>query len=516
MAIKASNTITLVRVNDGATGATGNGIKSSSVAYQASSSGTTIPTGSWSSNVPNVSAGSYLWTRTTFTYTNGSTTTSYSVGRMGANGSNGSDGKGIESTSITYQAGSSQTSPPTSTWVSSIPTLSADKPYLWTRTILTYSDNSTTTSYSVSSTLDSIEIGGRNLWLNSSFNSGLESYTLTPASGTIEVDDEKFNSNNVLVLSRSGYSGTTRHYVSTKEPPSISSYNSGDSFILSAMIYVETKLDGENNNIMVRGSKGDYPTITIPSSTAVGKWIKMVSPVFTATSDGTFTSGYVLLGKNGVLKVSQIKLEYGNKATDWTPAPEDVQQGIDDAQSSADEAYENSSENEERISAAELDIDSINASIATLVTDENGTSLMHQEGNGWRFDISAITGAIEDAKNVVEGMTGTVDNLDHIVSNLDSLIDDISKKTAYIILATDSKGNPCIELGKEGEAFKTRITNTSMDFMEGSSRIAYVSNKTLYIEKAIIKNELQIGDTGGFVLKTRSNGNMGIRWVEGG
>lgn len=484
--------------------------------FYKSDSPITLSGGSWSTSQPEWEEGKYIWRRTAVTHGDGSSEYTPSANGVCITGNNGSDGKGIKSTSITYQAGSSQTSPPTSTWVSSIPTLSADKPYLWTRTILTYSDNSTTTSHSVSSTIDSIEIGGRNLWLNSSFNSGLESYTLTPASGTIEVDDEKFNSNNVLVLSRSGYSGTTRHYVSTKEPPSISSYNSGDSFILSAMIYVETKLDGENNNIMVRGSKGDYPTITIPSSTAVGKWIKMVSPVFTATSDGTFTSGYVLLGKNGVLKVSQIKLEYGNKATDWTPAPEDVQQGIDDAQSSADEAYENSSENEERISAAELDIDSINASIATLVTDENGTSLMHQEGNSWRFDISAITGAIEDAKNVVEGMTGTVDNLDHIVSNLDSLIDDISKKTAYIILATDSKGNPCIELGKEGEAFKTRITNTSMDFMEGSSRIAYVSNKTLYIEKAIIKNELQIGDTGGFVLKTRSNGNMGIRWVEGG
>ena len=93
-------------------------------------------------------------------------------------------------------------------------------------------------------------------------------------------------------------------------------------------------------------------------------------------------------------------------------------------------------------------------------------------------------------------------------------MDDISEKTAYIIMATDSEGNPCIELGKEGNDFKVRISNTSVDFMEGTSRIAYVSNSSLFIEKAIIKNELQIGEGSGFIWKTRSNGNMGLRWVE--
>ena len=83
-------------------------------------------------------------------------------------------------------------------------------------------------------------------------------------------------------------------------------------------------------------------------------------------------------------------------------------------------------------------------------------------------------------------------------------------------MATYDRGNPCIELGKEGDPFKVRITNTSMDLLEGTSRIAYISNKCLYIQKAIIKDELQIGEGAGFVWKRRSNGNAGIRWVEGG
>ena len=67
----------------GIQGPTGNGISSYSVTYQSSTSGTTIPTGTWSTSIPSVSQGSYLWTRTVLTFTNGSSSTSYSVARMG-------------------------------------------------------------------------------------------------------------------------------------------------------------------------------------------------------------------------------------------------------------------------------------------------------------------------------------------------------------------------------------------------------------------------------------------------
>ena len=67
----------------------------------------------------------------------------------GADGQDGSDGRGIKSTNITYQIGTSGTTAPTGTWLSTIPTASAGQ-YVWTRTIITYTDNTTSTSYSVS------------------------------------------------------------------------------------------------------------------------------------------------------------------------------------------------------------------------------------------------------------------------------------------------------------------------------------------------------------------------------
>ena len=132
----------------GKPGTNGRGIASTTVTYQASTNGTTVPTGAWGTTIPSVSANQYLWTRTVITYTDGTTSTSYSIGKIGANGATGAAGKGIKSTAVTYQASTSGTTVPTGTWGTTIPSVSANQ-YLWTRTIITYTDSTTSTSYSI-------------------------------------------------------------------------------------------------------------------------------------------------------------------------------------------------------------------------------------------------------------------------------------------------------------------------------------------------------------------------------
>ena len=120
-------------------------------AYQLSSSGTTVPTGTWSSTPVAPTTTQYAWTRTTVTYSDGHQTISYTIGgKAGVNGQNGHDGASVSiiGTSVKYQSSSSGTTVPTGTWQSSIPSVSAGD-YLWTRTIVNYSDGETTTSYSV-------------------------------------------------------------------------------------------------------------------------------------------------------------------------------------------------------------------------------------------------------------------------------------------------------------------------------------------------------------------------------
>lgn len=79
-----------VKGDTGSTGAAAT-ITAQSVQYQASNSGTIVPTGTWSNSVPAVSEGQYLWTRTIVTYNSGTTTTAYSVGYKGVNGTGAGD-----------------------------------------------------------------------------------------------------------------------------------------------------------------------------------------------------------------------------------------------------------------------------------------------------------------------------------------------------------------------------------------------------------------------------------------
>lgn len=80
---------------DGANGADGKdgvGIADSDVTWQKSSSGTTPPTGTWLQSPPDLNPGDYLWTRTVWTYTDGSSTTAYSVSKAGDTGPQGIQG----------------------------------------------------------------------------------------------------------------------------------------------------------------------------------------------------------------------------------------------------------------------------------------------------------------------------------------------------------------------------------------------------------------------------------------
>lgn len=72
----------------GDTGATGAAatITSQEVGYMASASGTVVPEGSWSSTIPSVPSGNFLWTRVKVTYNSGDVVTSYSVSRNGIDG----------------------------------------------------------------------------------------------------------------------------------------------------------------------------------------------------------------------------------------------------------------------------------------------------------------------------------------------------------------------------------------------------------------------------------------------
>lgn len=61
-------------------------VTGTTVEYMVSDSGTIVPSGSWSTTIPTVPQGKYLWTKVTTTFNTGSPAVSYSVTRMGIDG----------------------------------------------------------------------------------------------------------------------------------------------------------------------------------------------------------------------------------------------------------------------------------------------------------------------------------------------------------------------------------------------------------------------------------------------
>ena len=116
------------------------------------------------------------------------------------------------------------------------------------------------------------------------------------------------------------------------------------------------------------------------------------------------------------------------------------------------------------------------------------------------------------ASSILMKLGGSSSNLEDAIDTAEKNINYLAAKTEYISVGTDDDDNPYIELGKKDSDFKLRITNEKLEFYDGSSTPAYISNQKLMIKKAEVIDEMQFGN---FVWRKRPNGNMGLIWGEG-
>lgn len=128
---------------DGADG-TGVTVASQQVKYASSTQGTNHPTTGWQTSIPNVADGNFLWTWLHLVFSDGKSTDIYSTARQGI------DGRGIQSSSVTYSQQATSVNPETITNWGGFPSELTDGYWLYTRTVITYSDGAPSTSYSVS------------------------------------------------------------------------------------------------------------------------------------------------------------------------------------------------------------------------------------------------------------------------------------------------------------------------------------------------------------------------------
>lgn len=274
--------------------------------YQ-STSPITLTGGSWSTNQPTWTEGTYIWRRTAITYGDGSSEYIPSENGVCITGNTGADGKGIKSAEIRYQISESGDTPPipTDTWLESIPETTPEKPYLWTRTVIRYTDDTISTSYSVSSTLNGIDIGGRNLI--SEYN-----FTLISSSDTeTSVTSKTFviNSGDADTITIAVNAAYDEGDTSTKTGAfTVSVYNVGTDGNVGEILVPEVNLsiDGERHSCTMNISEKTRNILAVK----IGMSNADISAVGT------------------IINFLNLKIEKGNQATDWTPSPEDTEDAI--------------------------------------------------------------------------------------------------------------------------------------------------------------------------------------------
>lgn len=276
----------------GATGATGNGISKTEVYYYLSTSNTTQSGGSWSTTVPAWIDGRYYWQKIKTTYTNGNSSESTPVcitggkGATGATGNTGATGKGVSSITIEFYLSNSKTTQSGGSWTTTMPTWTSGK-YLWTRNKIVYT-NPASTVYTTPicdsswEAVNEIEVGGRNLIIRSTETK--DKYVDVDGSITTHVNFSVSDYISIL---------PNQKYMFTK--------NTG------------TKTGSDQYFRYAWYSKDKTYLGRAPNISNEFMWISPSDAYYIRISYPTDCN---------------VKFEKGNKATDWTPAPEDVENDI--------------------------------------------------------------------------------------------------------------------------------------------------------------------------------------------
>lgn len=145
--------------------------------------------GTWSPDIPTVNPGEYLWTRTTWFYSDGTNEQGFSVAKMGEQGPKGDRGNdglpgkngiGIRNTSVLYGLSAAETVPPTA-WYQNPPALVKGQ-WFWTKTVWTYTDNTSETGYQ--KTYVARDGNDGNNGIAGKDGVGIRSTTITYAQGT--------------------------------------------------------------------------------------------------------------------------------------------------------------------------------------------------------------------------------------------------------------------------------------------------------------------------------------------
>lgn len=197
------------------------------------------------------------------------------------------------------------------------------------------------TSDSITQAVSSLTIGGRNILLNSSFSAESSHWTCRHDSNSFSLDFAEKGNVTCAHISLGG-----RKYVRQTITKKL---QRGTNYTMSGWIMVENVAEGTSNPYVRFYHEGHYTKDGVSTwfgygntgkkmldATKIGTWQHVTWTFKTDSKLDTVENQYMYLDTNDVtgdLYFYNFKLEKGEKATDWTPAPEDHTEELSDVSS---------------------------------------------------------------------------------------------------------------------------------------------------------------------------------------
>ena len=260
------------------------------------------------------------------------------------------------------------------------------------RTVSTNAQSISEVNQNLNSKIDNIEIGGRNLLRDSEFN-------LYDKWGNPKIDFAENANRRTVKITSTGTSGSVG--ICPINRHSTSYFQQGKTYTLSCFARGNKALD---YLYLMRkdGNNARLPVINITSETEFNYYKLTFTAPFT-THQGYFLIGFLQTGMDQFVEFHSVKLEQGNVATDWTPAPEDIDSAIGDI--SADlTSYKQTQATKEQAQAQQL-----NALTTRMSSAESG--------------ISRVEKAVSDNKSAIATQLNQLNaNLTNAQTDLNSKI----------------------------------------------------------------------------------------------
>ncbi|MGB4823354.1 MAG: hypothetical protein WBP82_00425, partial [Leuconostoc mesenteroides] len=264
--------------------------------------------------------------------------------------------------------------------------------------------------------VDNLAVGGRNLLLNSAFLNGFNSWGNENNSWTI---DSSIYQGNPIIKSPTTIGSGSRIVQRFTNPPASGS-----------KVTVSFNARGNDSNSIILVTLFNTNTVNIPLSSSFSRY----TVSFTIPNNFGIPQIYFwnnVAGNNVFL--NSIKVDVGNVATDWTPAPEDGEQATAKAQLTADNAalaVGKLTSADGVITKAQADIranaDAITKTVSKTVYDQKTGDL---------------TQAISKAQSTADGAVSTVGNYqtsnDQRVKSAESKIEQNSNDITARVIKTD-------------------------------------------------------------------------------